>query len=105
MFIDECVDATIRMMRNPDFVGPINIGSEEMVSINQLVEIAALIANKKVKVKHVPGPQGVRGRNSSNELIRQKLDWDYQLSLSEGIEKTYRWISQQFEKSRFSSKQ
>ena len=105
LYIDECIDATVRMMRNPDFIGPINIGSEEMVSINQLVEITSQVAKKKVKVKHILGPQGVRGRNSSNDLIREKLNWDYEMTLSEGISKTYNWILSQVEISRPSSKQ
>ena len=99
LFIDECIEATRKLMKS-DFLGPINIGSEEMVTINQLVETAAKISGKKIKRKHIDGPLGVRGRNSNNDLVREKLNWDYSMSLEEGIEKTYSWIeSQIFEKS------
>jgi GDP-D-mannose 3',5'-epimerase len=92
LFIDECIEATRRLMQHPTFSGPVNIGSEEMVTINQLVDITARVAGKKIAKKHVPGPLGVRGRNSENTLIRSVLDWNYQLSLEEGIGKTYKWI-------------
>ena len=72
-----------------------NIGSEEMVSINQLVDITAKVANKIVTKNHIDGPLGVRGRNSNNDLIRNKLKWDYSQTLEEGISKTYKWINQQ----------
>ena len=78
-----------------DFYSPINIGSEEMVSINQLVEIVSRVAKKDISIKHIDGPLGVRGRNSNNDMIRRELDWDYSLSLEEGIEKTYHWIKEQ----------
>ena len=78
-----------------DFIGPVNIGSEEMVSINELVNIVAEVANKEITPKHIDGPLGVRGRNSNNNLIREKLDWDYTMTLKEGIEKTYNWIESQ----------
>ena len=78
-----------------DFIGPVNIGSEEMVSINQLVDTAAKVAGKKVEKKHIDGPLGVRGRNSNNDLIREKLGWDYSMTLEEGIRQTYAWISTQ----------
>ena len=78
-----------------DFIGPVNIGSEEMVTINQLVDIAANVSNKTIEKKHIDGPLGVRGRNSNNDLIREKLDWDYSMSLEEGIRKTYSWIKRQ----------
>ena len=92
LFIDECIEATWRLMQS-DFLGPVNIGSEEMVTINQLVETAAKVANKKVDKQHVlDAPLGVRGRNSNNDLVREKLGWDYSQSLEEGIRKTYNWI-------------
>ena len=75
-----------------DFIGPVNIGSEEMVTINELVAIAASVAEKDIKIKHIDGPLGVRGRNSDNNLIREKLGWDYSMTLEEGIRKTYEWI-------------
>lgn len=95
LYIDECIEATRRMMMHPDFIGPVNIGSEEMVTINELVEITAKVAGKTITKKHIPGPLGVRGRNSDNDLIRKVLGWDYEQSLEIGIEKTYRWISEQ----------
>ena len=95
LYIDECIEATRRLM-NSDFEGPINIGSEEMVSISEMVEIVASIANKQVTQKFkLDAPIGVRGRNSNNTLIRQKLNWDYSMKLSEGLSKTYQWIHTQ----------
>ena len=91
LYIDECIEATRRLM-DSDFIGPVNIGSEEMVSINQLVDLASSIGGKNLNKSHVPGPTGVRGRNSNNNLIREKLNWNYSLPLSEGIKKTYNWI-------------
>ena len=93
LFVDECVEATYRLVQS-DFTGPVNIGSEEMVSINQLVDIAAKVAGKEVEKNHIDGPLGVRGRNSNNDLIREKLDWDYTMTLEEGIKKTYDWINE-----------
>jgi nucleoside-diphosphate-sugar epimerase len=94
LYIDECVEATRRLMES-DFLGPVNIGSEEMVSINRLVETVAKVAGKTINIEHVDGPLGVRGRNSNNDLIREKLQWDYGMTLEEGIAKTYAWISEQ----------
>jgi len=94
LFIDECVEATYRLVQS-DFSGPVNIGSEEMVSINELVDIAAKVSGKKVEKNHIEGPLGVRGRNSNNDLIREKLGWDYSMTLEEGILKTYNWIDDQ----------
>ena len=94
LYIDECIEATIKLMES-DFYSPINIGSEEMVSINQLVKIVSKVAGKDIAIKHIDGPLGVRGRNSNNNLIRKELDWDYSLSLEEGIGKTYEWINAQ----------
>jgi len=94
LYIDECIEATRRMMES-DFIGPVNIGSEEMVTINQLVDTAAKVAGKKVSKNHIVGPLGVRGRNSNNDLIRKELGWDYSQTLEEGIRKTYDWINQQ----------
>lgn len=94
LFIDECIEATWRLMQS-DFMGPVNIGSEEMVTINQLVDTAAKVSDKTVGKDHIDGPLGVRGRNSNNDLIREKLGWDYTQTLEEGIRKTYNWISMQ----------
>ena len=97
LYIDECIEATRRLM-DSEFIGPVNIGSEEMVTINQLVDIAAKISGKKIKKNHIDGPLGVRGRNSNNDLIREKLGWDYEQTLEEGIKKTYGWITYQVSK-------
>jgi len=97
LFIDECIDATRKLMQS-DFTGPVNIGSEEMVTINQLVDIACSIEGKSLNKNHIPGPLGVRGRNSNNDLIREKLQWDYSMPLKNGIEKTYSWIKDQIHK-------
>lgn len=94
LYIDECLEGTTRLMRSR-FPGPVNIGSTEMVSINQLVDLVAEIAGKRVIKKHVPGPQGVRGRNSDNHLISQQLRWQPSLTLRAGLEVTYAWIEAQ----------
>jgi len=94
LYIDECIEATRRLM-DSNFLGPVNIGSEEMVSINQLVDTAAKVAGKTIEKNHIDGPLGVRGRNSNNDLVREKLGWDYSQTLEEGIAKTYVWISEQ----------
>ena len=95
LYIDECIEATRRLMQS-DFSEPINIGSEEMVTINQLIEIVSEVSGKSVTRKHMlDAPTGVRGRNSSNDLIRHVLGWDYQMSLNEGLAKTYVWIDRQ----------
>ena len=98
LFIDECIEATRRLM-NSDFSEPINIGSEEMVTINQLIEIVGEISGKPVTRRHkLDAPTGVRGRNSSNALIRRTLGWDYQMTLRQGLEITYLWIKNQSKK-------
>ena len=95
LYIDECIEATRRLM-DSDFIGPVNIGSEEMVTINELVDTAARVSGKTVeKIYKLDAPTGVRGRNSNNDLIREKLGWDYSQSLEEGIRKTYTWIARQ----------
>ena len=94
LYIDECIEATKKLMLS-NFKGPINIGSEEMVTINQLVDTAAKVSGKSIKKKHIDGPLGVRGRNSNNDLVRDKLNWDYSMTLEEGIAKTYQWIHSQ----------
>lgn len=97
LYIDECVEGIRRLMES-DFVGPLNIGSDEMVTIDQLAYLAMDIAGKKVSLRHVAGPLGVRGRNSDNLLIEQKLGWRPSRPLREGLEKTYAWIQQQVAK-------
>ncbi len=94
LFVQECVEATRRLM-DSNFLGPINIGSEEMVTINELVDTVARVAQKDVKKIHIDGPLGVRGRNSNNELIGKELNWEYVMTLEEGIYKTYKWIQEQ----------
>ena len=98
LYIDECIEASRRLM-DSDFIGPVNIGSEEMVTINELVEKVAKVAGKAVSKRHkLDAPLGVRGRNSNNDLIREKLGWDYQLTLEEGLARTYAWINGQVKK-------
>jgi len=94
LFVDECVEGTTRLLRTPHFEGPVNIGSEEMVTINQLVDMVADIAGKQVGKKHIPGPTGVRGRNSDNRLIQEELGWAPSQPLKDGLEVTYEWIEQ-----------
>jgi nucleoside-diphosphate-sugar epimerase len=94
LYIDDCIEATRRLTKS-DYKLPINIGSEEMVSINKLINIVEKCANKSIKVKHIPGPEGVRGRNSDNTLIKEILNWDYEWSLEQGIQVTYNWIETQ----------
>lgn len=98
MYIDECIEGTIRLMRS-DIIEPINIGSEEIVSINQLAEMVMDIAGKKLSIKHIPGPLGVEGRNSHNELIYKKIGWRPSQTLRNGLEKLYPWIEEQVRKS------
>ena len=97
LYIDECIEA-IRRLMNSDFTGPVNIGSEEMVTINQLVELVSRIAKKYVTIKHINGPIGVRGRNSDNKLIKDKLNWAPSQPLINGIFQTYQWIGNEIRK-------
>lgn len=99
LYIDECIEATRRLMNNCHFSGPVNIGSEEMITINRLVELAARVENKKVSIKYVDGPTGVRGRNSNNDLIKKELKWNYMLPIEDGITITYNWIKEQIQNS------
>jgi GDP-D-mannose 3', 5'-epimerase len=94
LYIDECLEG-VRLLMESAFQGPVNIGSEEMVSINQLAEMAMDIAGKKQSIKHISGPLGVRGRNSDNRLIKEKLGWAPNIPLQTGIEITYKWIEEQ----------
>lgn len=91
LYIDECLEGVRRLM-DSDFLGPVNIGSDEMVSINELVQMVMKIAKKQVTIKHIDGPLGVRGRTSDNALIKEKLHWKPTLKLEEGMTKTYAWI-------------
>ena len=94
LYVDECLEGTSRLIRS-GFAGPVNIGSEEMVTINQLVDLVSDIAGKRIIKRHVAGPQGVRGRNSDNRLIEEKLQWAPSMPLRAGLEITYAWIEAQ----------
>jgi len=94
LYVDECLEGTIRLVRS-GFSGPVNIGSEEMVTINDLSRLIMKVAGRSLEVKHIPGPQGVRGRNSHNDLIQDKLGWAPGQPLVEGLALTYPWIEQQ----------
>lgn len=94
LLVTECVDAIRRLMIS-DFTGPVNVGSEEMVTINELVRMVARLAGKDIRIKNIPGPTGVRGRNSDNKLIREKLNWEPSQPLVDGLAKTYKWIEKQ----------
>jgi GDP-D-mannose 3',5'-epimerase len=109
LYIDECIEMVLRFMRQDEFLGPVNIGSEEMVTINQLAEMAIAVANKRAYVKNIAGeefkakygfkcPVGVRGRNSDNKLYKEKVGWEPTQPLIEGMKKTYQWINKQLYK-------
>jgi nucleoside-diphosphate-sugar epimerase len=97
LYVDECVEAVLRFMKS-DFCGPVNIGSEEMIAINDLARMVIDISGKSITINNITGPLGVRGRNSDNNVFREKIGWESTETLSEGIEKTYAWISQQVAK-------
>jgi GDP-D-mannose 3',5'-epimerase len=99
LYIDECLTGTLKLMRS-DFGQPVNIGSDEMVSINELAAMTMGIANKNVRLKHVPGPLGVRGRKSDNALIEKVLGWKPQGRLRDGLAPTYSWIEDQVKKTK-----
>ncbi|WP_440958181.1 NAD-dependent epimerase/dehydratase family protein [Oceanicaulis sp. LC35] len=92
LYIDECLEGTIRLLRS-DFEGPVNIGSDEMVTINGLAQMVIDVSKKDIGISNIPGPLGVRGRNSDNRLIKEKLGWAPSQTLREGVEKTYAWIN------------
>lgn len=98
LYIDLCLDGIRKLMDANDFHGPVNIGSEEMVTINQMVDMVIDISGKKLKRKHIQGPQGVRGRNSDNWLLKKKLGWEPKMKLKDGLRTTYKWIEEQVEK-------
>ena len=99
LYVDECLEGICRLMES-DFTGPVNIGSEEMVSINQLVAMVSEIAGKRVSFRHIKGPLGVRGRTSDNRLIRSRIGWEPSCALHEGLAKTFHWIAQQVEEAK-----
>jgi GDP-D-mannose 3', 5'-epimerase len=109
LYIDECVEAVIKFMRQENFLGPVNIGSEEMVTINELANMAIKVSNKKLKIKNLFGeefekkygfkcPLGVKGRNSHNKLYKEKVGWSPSKPLIEGVTETYKWIEMQVKK-------
>jgi nucleoside-diphosphate-sugar epimerase len=109
LYIDECIEATLKLMRQEDFLGPVNIGSEEMVTINELAQITLTISNKKLRINNIQGqdfidkygfkcPMGVRGRNSDNRLYKDKIGWESNLTLKEGMTRTFKWIQEQIER-------
>ena len=100
LYIDECLEGVGRLMDADNFFGPVNIGSEEMVTINQLAEMIMNIAGKTLTIKHIPGPLGVRGRNSDNKLIKEKLGWKPNYRMYDGLVKTFKWINKQVKNSK-----
>ena len=92
--IEDCLEGIFRLMRS-EHVFPLNLGSDRMVTINELAHIVARIAGIEITIKHIDGPQGVRGRNSDNTRLREVLKWEPQLTLEEGLKHTYTWIEQQ----------
>jgi nucleoside-diphosphate-sugar epimerase len=94
LYVDECVEGTLRLMRS-DVTEPVNIGSEEMVTINGLADMIMQIAGKQVRLRHIPGPLGVRGRNSDNRMIRKLLGWAPSQPLATGLQASYGWIERQ----------
>jgi nucleoside-diphosphate-sugar epimerase len=98
LYIDDCLEAVLRFMRQDEFYGPVNIGSEEMVTINQLAQMAIDLSGKEITIKNVPGPLGVRGRNSDNRLYKEKMGWEVSMPLIEGLSKTFDWINKQVNK-------
>lgn len=96
LYIDDCIDA-VRLLMNSDFKEPINIGSEEMISINELANMVIDISGNAIEIKNIEGPVGVRGRNSNNDLIREVLGWEPKYTLKEGMSKLYNWIKSQYD--------
>ena len=99
LYVDECLEGVRRLM-DSDFSGPVNIGSDEMITLNGLAQMAMEIGGKRLDIRHIPGPLGVRGRNSDNRLIGEKLGWKPSTRLYAGLEVTYRWIEEQIRQSR-----
>lgn len=97
LYVDECVEGTLRLLRS-EFEGPVNVGSEEMVTINQLAEMIIALSGKTIGIRHIDGPQGVRGRNSDNRLIRERLGWEPSQRLIDGLTTTYGWIRAQVDR-------
>jgi len=102
-FIDDCVDGILKLFFS-DVKEPLNIGSEEMVSMNEMAQMALALSDKDIPIKHIPGPEGVRGRNSNNDLCRKLLNWEPQISLKEGLKRTFDWIKKEIEHEKLSGK-
>jgi len=100
MCVDDCVEGVLRIMMSETAVKPLNLGTEQMVSMNEFAEIAMSFESKTLPIKNIPGPQGVRGRNSDNTLIREQLGWEPLISIQDGLRETYFWIKGQIEKER-----
>jgi nucleoside-diphosphate-sugar epimerase len=109
LYIDDCLEAVLRFMRQEEFKGPVNIGSEEMVTINQLAQMAIDLSGKELQINNIGGqefidkygftcPQGVRGRNSDNRLYKEKMGWEVSMPLFEGMKKTFEWINSKVNK-------
>jgi len=98
LYIDDCIEGVRHLMNSETFHGPVNIGADQMISINDTVDLVAQIAGKTIRKKHIDGPTGVRGRNSNNELIEEKLNWRPSQNLKEGLKETYRWINEEIKK-------
>jgi len=96
-YIDDCVEGVLRLMRS-DFSQPLNIGSEEMISMNDMAKLIMSFENKDLSIRHIPGPEGVRGRNSDNTLIKEKLGWAPGISLKDGLQRLYKWLKVEIEK-------
>lgn len=96
-YIDDCVEGILRLTKS-DFSEPVNIGSDQMVTMNEMQELALGFAEKQIPIKHIPGPEGVRGRNSNNELIKEKLGWAPSVKLEDGLKVTFEWINEQIQK-------
>lgn len=96
LLIDECLEGTLRLMRS-GWTGPVNIGSDETVTINRLADMVMEISDKRLTKKHISGPLGVRGRNSDNRLVFEKLDWKPKQALVTGLQKTYSWVEKQIQ--------
>jgi GDP-D-mannose 3',5'-epimerase len=102
-FIDDCVDGILKLFFS-DVTEPLNIGSEEMVSMNEMAQMVLEFCGKNIPIKHIPGPEGVRGRNSNNDLCRKLLNWEPKISLKEGLKRTFDWIKGEIEKEKSSGK-
>jgi GDP-D-mannose 3', 5'-epimerase len=99
LYVDECIEGTLRLMHS-DFSGPVNIGSEEMIAINDLARMAIDLSGKQLAIRNIPGPEGVRGRNSDNRMIARILGWKPSLALRDGMAATYAWIAREVSRRR-----